>query len=129
MFAVVSQITKRRQTFHNSCRTGAASSGRIRNNSVQIWRAVRYEVKRFCTELKFPPPPPLKICIIIQIFVFQNGPCAPPGVRRLRRGSLAGDSVTTRYEHPGMLIVSWIMLHCRFYFFASKLIICHTMNK
>ena len=38
--------------FHNSCRTGAASSGRIRNNSVQIWRAVRYEVKRFCTELK-----------------------------------------------------------------------------
>ena len=59
MFAVVSQITKRRQTFHNSCRTGAASSGRIRNNSVQIWRAVRYEVKRFCTELKFPPPPPL----------------------------------------------------------------------
>ena len=69
MFAVVSQITKRRQTFHNSCRTGAASSGRIRNNSVQIWRAVRYEVKRFCTELKFDL---IQICPSLKVDIRYN---------------------------------------------------------
>ena len=78
MFAVVSQITKRRQTFHNSCRTGAASSGRIRNNSVQIWRAVRYEVKRFCTELKFATPPPLlKYVFLSRYLYFKMDPVHP----------------------------------------------------